>query len=84
MKNLNNLIDLIDQVLVKDRDSFLEQELVVLKDCKELCELICSTDDEEIKKVCLVELSLKLTVFFLNDKNNSLSKHLKQVTKSMF
>lgn len=72
----------VDQILVEDRESLLEREKVVLNDCKELAKIILKTEDENLKRIHLVELTLKMTAFLTNGNDVSLIKKLQKSLQS--
>jgi hypothetical protein len=74
---LSELISKIDQILVKDRESLLDHEKIVLNDCKELAKLCLNTDDESLKKIHLIELTLKMTAFLTNGNDALFNKKIK-------
>ena len=64
LKKMEDLRNRIDCLLSKDRASLSDFDIMVLKDCNELIELIEKTEDEELKKILLLDLTLKVLTFF--------------------
>ena len=54
----------IDCLLSKDRASLSDFDIMVLEDCNELIELIENTKDEDLRKIHLLDLTLKIMAFF--------------------
>lgn len=53
-----------NRILVRDRDLLSDSDILILKDCLELISIIQSTKDENLKKIHLLNLTLKITSFF--------------------
>lgn len=79
---LMDLISQIDKILVKDRELLLEHEKIVLKDCKELIELCLETNDEATKRIHLLELTLKMTVFLNNGNDFSFNEKIRKTLQA--
>lgn len=76
------LIEQIDQVLVKDRESLSERDKLVLNDCKELAKICLKENDRETVKIHTINLTLKMTVFLTNNKGLDFIKKLDNSLKS--
>ena len=64
LKKMEDLRNRIDCLLSKDRASLSDFEIMVLEDCKDKIEVIEKTKDEELKKIHLLDLTLKILTFF--------------------
>lgn len=49
----------------KNRDQLSVEDLKILKDCKQLVEVIDKEEDPELRKIHLLDLAIKLNAFFL-------------------
>lgn len=79
---LLDFIAKVDQILVEDRESLLEREKIVLKDCQNLAKLCLNTDDDHLKRIYLLNITLKLTAFLTNSNDASLIKKLNKSLQS--
>lgn len=49
----------------KNRDQLSVEDLKILEDCRQLVEVIDKEEDPELREIHLLDLTIKLNVFFL-------------------
>ena len=61
---IKELLEQIDRLLSEDRASLSDFEIMVLEDSRELGKQILKMEDEDLKKILLLDLTIKILAFF--------------------